>query len=67
MPDAVRQYLRLTFPAGMLLLLLAAAAVFYGADIPAAKAMFSAAIMGLAGVTVIASRRFLYRQVHGQA
>lgn len=58
MPDAVRQYLRLTFPAGMLLLLLAAAAVFYGADIPAAKAMFSAAIMGLAGVTVIASRRF---------
>lgn len=58
MPDSVRRYLRLVFPAGICLLLLAAAAVFYGADIPAAKAVFSSAVIALAGVAVAVARPF---------
>lgn len=58
MPDSVRQYLRLSFPAGLCLALLAAASVFYGADIPAAKAIFSTAVIAIAGIAALAMRTF---------
>lgn len=59
MPDSVRQYLRLLFPAGLCLALLAAASVFYGADIPAAKAIFSTAVILIAGIAALSMRSFV--------
>ncbi|WP_439633928.1 O-antigen ligase family protein [Glycocaulis sp.] len=45
--------LQLLFPAGLLLALIGAAAVFFGADIPAAKAYFSSAILLVAALGVL--------------
>ncbi|MFC4726491.1 O-antigen ligase family protein [Glycocaulis abyssi] len=50
MPDAIAQYVRLIFPAGVCLVLLGASAVYFGADIPAAKAIFSSVVIAVAGL-----------------
>lgn len=58
MPDRVRDYLRLAFPAGLLLLLMTAAGVFYGADIPAAKLIFSCVAVCVAGLAAVLNAAF---------
>ncbi|GGB77861.1 hypothetical protein GCM10007417_17200 [Glycocaulis alkaliphilus] len=52
MPDQLSQYARLAFPAGFCLLILGAASVYFGADIPAAKAIFSCVLILTAAVSV---------------
>jgi len=58
MPESVRAYVRLLFPAGLCLALLAGAALYFGADIPAAKAIFSCALITLAALAALFSRTF---------
>lgn len=58
MPDILRSALALIFPAGIYLLTLCAAAIFFGADIPAAKAFFSAALVALAALASMLLRQY---------
>ncbi|MGY6661064.1 MAG: O-antigen ligase family protein [Glycocaulis sp.] len=52
MPEQLSQYTRLAFPAGFCLLILGAASFYFGADIPAAKAIFSCVLILTAAVSV---------------
>ena len=58
MPESLSAYARLAFPAGLCLSLLAGAAVYFGADIPAAKAIFSSAVIALAALAALISHTF---------
>lgn len=56
MSDTVRLLLPLAFPAGVCLLAISAAAMFFGADIPASKAYFASVIVFIAGLGVMTAR-----------
>lgn len=58
MPETLRLALALIFPAGICLLILCAAVIFFGADIPAAKALFSAALVSLAALACLLLRQY---------
>ncbi|MGP1274878.1 MAG: O-antigen ligase family protein [Caulobacterales bacterium] len=53
MTDNTRLMLRLAFPAGLCLLIISGAAVFFGADIPAARTAFASAILFIFGAGML--------------
>lgn len=62
MPDTVRALVSLIFPAALCLLVLAGAALFFGADIPPTRLLFSAAITALAGLAMLLRPSHMPRQ-----
>ncbi len=58
MPETPRSLLVLISPPGICLAILCAAAIFFGADIPAAKAFFSVALVALTALAGLLSARY---------
>lgn len=59
MPETLRSLLGLIFPAAICLIALVGAALFFGADIPASRLLFSAVVTALAGLAMLVRPSFM--------